>query len=49
MDFIEDKENEGHYFLAVTKEEGMSIATLVRNLEFVAQRMAVIKEVVKFI
>ncbi len=44
MEFIEDKNNSGHYFLAVTKKDGMSIETLVRNLEFIAQRMAVIKE-----
>lgn len=44
MEFIEDSDNDGHYFLAVTKEEGMSIETLVTNLKFIAQRMAAIKE-----
>lgn len=39
--FIADEDNSGHYFLAVT--ERMKVETLVQKLEYVAQRMSVIK------
>lgn len=42
LEFIEDKTNQGHYFLAVTKS--MKVDALVEKLKFVAFRMAVIKE-----
>ncbi len=43
LEFIEDKKNSGHYFLAVTKTEGMSIEELTRKLEMVSYRMSVIR------
>ena len=39
--FIEDKENSGHYFLAVTAR--MRVEQLVKKLRLVAYRMSVIK------
>lgn len=40
--FVADKDNDGHYFLAVT--ERMLVEQLVEKLKFVAFRMSVIKE-----
>ncbi len=40
--FMQDKENDGHYFLAVT--ERMLVEQLVEKLKFVAFRMSVIKD-----
>lgn len=41
LKFLADKENSGHYFLAVT--ERMHVDQLVRKLEIVAHRMSVMK------
>ena len=49
MKFVPDERNDGHYFLAVTKEQGMSIEDLAQRLELVAQRMSIIRDGSKFI
>lgn len=43
LEFVPDDKNDGHYFLAVTAKEGMTIAELARKLELVSYRMSVIK------
>ena len=44
MKFVEDRDpkKKGHYFLTVT--ERMKVSTLVSNLEWIADRMSVIKD-----
>jgi hypothetical protein len=49
LEFVEDESNSGHYFLAVTKPEGMSVEELARKLEMVAYRMSVIRDGGKYI
>lgn len=45
LEFVEDmsQPGKGHYFLAVTVKEGMSVETLAGCLERVAYRMNIIK------
>ncbi|HRH75950.1 MAG TPA: hypothetical protein PK129_01275 [Cellvibrionaceae bacterium] len=45
LEFVEDmsQQGKGHYFLAVTVKEGMSVETLAGCLERVAYRMNIIK------
>lgn len=45
LEFVEDmnQPSKGHYFLAVTVKEGMSVETLAGRLERVANRMNIIK------
>lgn len=49
LEFVPDQRNDGHYFLAVTARQGMSIEDLAQRLELVAQRMSVIRDGSKFL
>ena len=47
MEFVQDQSDKQHYFLTVTQQ--MSVEQLKKNLLWVADRMAVIKEVQKIL